>query len=711
MKKIITIGYFLFPFILLAQSPFIHVDQFGYTPNAKKVAVLSDPHIGYNSNLSYTPSSTLELRDANTNAVIQTYTPVVWSNGDIDTYWSGDKGWWIDFSNITTEGEYYMHDAGANESSAVFEIKYGVYEEVLEAASKMFYYNRCNMDKQTPYAESNWTDGNNFENALQDANCRFVYDPDNASLEKDLTGGWFDAGDYNKYVTFTMSTLHNLLWAYRDQPDVFTDNFNIPESGNGIPDLIDEMIWELDWLLKMSNSDGTVHIKMGSISYAENADYPPSNNYDQRYYGPTCTSASLTVASVFAHAYTVLKDIPGLNAYANTLLARAEDAWDYAKPFYDSNTLELNCDDGMIKSGDADFSPELYQEHFIAAAIYLFEATGNSTYNDFVISEYQKSLVFGADFNSPYDEQWGVNYIPTKDAYLHYGNVSGHDTTVADDFRVSFENASINNNWENYYGASDIDLYRAHMPNYWLGWGSNQQQGRMGSMNLNVVKYLNSGIDSVFVEKAAGHIHYMHGVNPIGKVYLSNMNNKGAENSVDEIYHAWFADGSPYDNAQTSTYGPAPGFLAGGPNHYYGGNPSPPSGQPFLKSYDDFNSIPDASWEITEPAIYYQASYIRLLAEILNADPEPVSTSVNLSGTNSEMEIFPNPTNQFFTIQGELWLYDIEVINVSGQVVLTIDSNNTEEVIDVSTLGTGTYFIKMEHKTNNNLSVQKIIKE
>ena len=138
----------------------------------------------------------------------------------------------------------------------------------------------------------------NFTNPLQDADCRYVYDAENAALEKDLTGGWFDAGDYNKYVTFAHTAVHDLLWAYRNNPDVFGDNWNIPESGNGIPDILDEIKWETDWLLKMANPDGSVIIKMGSIDYDDNSNAPPSANTDRRYYGPTCTSASIATASL-----------------------------------------------------------------------------------------------------------------------------------------------------------------------------------------------------------------------------------------------------------------------------------------------------------------------------------------------------------------------------------------------------------------------------
>ena len=73
-----------------------------------------------------------------------------------------------------------------------------------------------------------------------------------------MRGGWFDAGDTNKYVTFASHPLHQLLSAYTQNPAVWTDDFNIPESNNGVPDLLDEIRFELDWFQRMQDNDGGV---------------------------------------------------------------------------------------------------------------------------------------------------------------------------------------------------------------------------------------------------------------------------------------------------------------------------------------------------------------------------------------------------------------------------------------------------------------------
>ncbi len=599
-------------------SQFIHVDQFGYAPAAEKVAVLSNPVQGYNAALSYTAPATMEVRNSVTNAVAFTGSVTVWNSGTTQAN-SGDQGWWFDFSALTTSGTYYVFDPVGNQRSAVFEITANPYGNVMLAAVKMFYYNRCNMAKTAPYAQSKWTDADNFRNPLQDQQSRYVYDQTNATLEKDLTGGWFDAGDYNKYVSFTHSPLHDLLYAFEENPAVFTDNFNIPESKNGIPDLLDEVKWELDWLFKMTNADGTAHNKMGSRNYSENISSPPSANVDGRYYGPVCTSASATIASVFSHAALVYAGIPSLSAYAGQLEAKAASCFNFVLPFFNSNTLQTNCDDGSIVSGDADVAVGPQRNMMVTAAIYLFERTGNAVYNQFVVNNYAATDVMSSGY-------WGVDATELQDALLRYAKLPGANPTVATAI-LNSAGTAVNGNWNDFFGWTTADLYRAFMPDWSYHWGSNMPKADYANVNRTMLK-AGLGNAASLRRKAAEQVHYFHGINPQGLVYLSNMYSVGGDRCANEIYHTWFNDGTIYDNALTSPNGPAPGYVVGGPNADYTiPGQSPPYGQPRQKSYLDFNTgWPTNSWEITEPAIYYQAAYIRLLAHstLPVEDPLPV---------------------------------------------------------------------------------------
>ncbi len=598
-------------------SDHIHIDQFGYQPQGKKVAVLSNPQVGANNLAEYIPGNTLEIKDADTDAVVFSSSIIQWFSGATHDQ-SGDQGWWFDFSSLNTTGDYYVYDPENHVRSYEFKISEDVYNDILTAATRMFYYNRCNLAKEATHAGADWTDGISFTNSLQDANCRFIGEPMNASLEKDLTGGWFDAGDYNKYITFAHETLHNLLQAYQEHPMSFKDDNNIPESGNGIPDLLDEIKWELLWMQKMCNSDGSVHNKMGSINYL-NGSSPPSINTEQRYYGPTCSSSSIAVASVFALASEVFNTIPGQETFASELLTTAELAWDYVLPMYNSNNLETDCDDGTINAGDADWNAALQKSNLIAASIYLYKITGAANYHDHIINNINDAQAINENYWSGYN-------MATQEALLLFTTIESGDLNTKNTILSSITN-QVQNNWNDFLGFSALDLYRSHMHTNAYHWGSNLVKANLGTLNLQLNKYnIRPDLATSFGQKAEEQLHYFHGINPGNMVHLSNMYDLGGDNCVNEIYHGWFADGTDYDHALNSPKGPPPGYLVGGPNQSYSDDTScPPYGQPAQKSILDFNTDwPIPSWEISEPAIYYQAAYIRLLAAYSESVDNPL---------------------------------------------------------------------------------------
>lgn len=597
-------------------SLYIKVDQFGYLPSSPKVAVISDPEIGFNSTLAFTPGSTLQVRNWSDASIVFSASPAIWNNGNVHDQ-SGDRGWWFDFSSLTAEGDYYIYDPTNDVRSHRFTIDSDVYNQVLKSSLVMFYRNRSGIAKPVQQNGTKWSDtGVSFP---QDQNTRDLWDRTNPAKYKDMSGGWFDAGDYNKYVTFTQTVVHDLLWAYKENPSVFGDDWNIPESGNGIPDILDEIKWELDWLKKMNNPDGTTHIKMGSLNYGDNGQNLPSNNTDPRYYGPTCSSAEVVTAGLFAHAAEVFGQFGSLSTYANDLESRAEITWSQVvTQLNNPNSLDLDCDladdDNRIVSGDADMGLQGQLNSGLTSAIYLYDLTGDTQYKTYIDNNlYTVEPLSGNFFWSPYER-------PMVDALLHYSTLSGVSQADQDSIRNGYTSEITEHV---YFGMNDADLYRSAMPNDQYHWGSNQVKGILGVMNLLANKYNLSGSNAgEYNAKALEFVHYFHGVNGMGLTYLSNMRALGAENSVNEMYHQWFGEGSIWDNVIDSPNGPAPGFLVGGPNVFTNIPLSPPAGQPQHKSYLDFNSIQDASWECSEPAIYYQSSYVRLLAAFANA-PSP----------------------------------------------------------------------------------------
>ncbi|PTN27186.1 cellulase N-terminal Ig-like domain-containing protein, partial [Desulfonatronum sp. SC1] len=133
------------------------VDQFGYLPDAPKVAVIRNPITGFDAQESYSPGSHFALVDAKNNSHVFTGTPVVWNNGSTNPS-SGDQAWWFDFSEVSETGRYYVLDINNNTRSFEFRISPSVYNEVLKHAFRTFFYQRVGFAKEQPYAEKGWTD-------------------------------------------------------------------------------------------------------------------------------------------------------------------------------------------------------------------------------------------------------------------------------------------------------------------------------------------------------------------------------------------------------------------------------------------------------------------------------------------------------------------------------------------------------------------------
>lgn len=591
--------------LAIAANPYLMVDQFGYRPQDSKVAVIVDPQQGFNAADSYTPGKVIEVRKWSDNTVVYLGAPEMWNNGEVQAS-SGDRGWWFDFSTVTTPGHYYLYDSSTGQRSHPFLIDPDVYYPILKAAVRMFYYNRSNMAKETPYADSRWTDEASFVGANQDTEARFVEEQDNPALAKDLSGGWWDAGDTNKYVTFTSPVIHQLLIAYQQNPNAFTDDFNLPESGNGIPDIIDEVKYEIDWIKKMQEEDGGVLIKVGTINYKRHT--PKSSDPRPRYYAGACSSSTIIAAGHFAHTAISYQQFTPLQTEIPELTSRAKKAWDW----YQNNPKRDDCDNQEVKSGDADRQLEEQAGDAVVAAIYLYALTGEDTYQEYIKNHYLEAKPFISDRFSGYSSHHG-------DALMFYTTLSNSDPAVKQAI-IKKKTDEAKQDKEFYGFNPQQDLYRSYLADRTHHWGSNRIRANRGSSNYDVAVYnLIPEQTQNYTNVALNTLHYFHGVNPLGTTYLSNMYDYGAEKSINEIYHEWFADSSPWDNALTSPNGPAPGYLVGGPNRDYTGNYPPLQNQPIQKMYADWNgtTLEDKSWEISEPAIYYQSAYIKLLANFV----------------------------------------------------------------------------------------------
>ncbi|QQE66169.1 glycosyl hydrolase 9 family protein [Leptolyngbya sp. BL0902] len=585
---------------------YILVDQFGYRPNDRKMAVISQPcflHTDLEEAERLTDAYSLIEISGNTEKIVYEAIPTLWNNGEIHNQ-SGDCAAWFDFSETQDVGRYIIQNNRTKETSWPFYIRPDIYREILVAATRMFFYQRSGFPKHAPYADPRWTDDAAFIGPRQDTEARFVEDRQNTALTRDMQGGWFDAGDTNKYVTFASTAVHQLLDAYQQNPTLWTDDFNIPESGNGIPDLLDEVRYEIEWLKRMQADDGGAFIKIGTVDFRTFE--RPSLDPRPRFYAPQCSSATIDIASMFSHAALVFKSVQPLSGDVEDLQNRSIKAWHW----YHSHPHQTDCDTQVVKSGDADRTLEQQADSAIAAAIYLSRITSDPSYENYLTENLRHYCFYCHQTWYPYKPILG-------DALLYYVQQPDVSQTLKSRVIKALENLTRHS--KTYGLHPEVTPYPAHMPDDQYHWGSNFVQAVYGITNFDAYRILEpSTLRSQYYDRALEAIHYFHGVNPLGLVYLSNMYAYGASHSANEMYHEWFGHGI-YDNALTSESGPASGYLTGGPNKNYTGDAPINLDYP-MRAYLDSNNKRHSMyiWELTEPGIYYQSAYLKLLSRFVS---------------------------------------------------------------------------------------------
>ena len=626
MKRIFSLLLLIVPITIFAQtqSKYIVVDQFGYLPDSKKIAIIRDPQVGFDAAETFKPGRTYALVEAKTKKQVYKGKLTLWNEGKTDPT-SGDKVWYFNFTSFKKEGTYYILDVERRVKSYDFVIGANVYKEVLKQAFKTFYYQRDGFAKEAKYAGEGWADGASHMGKRQDPNCRQWGLENDASTEKDVHGGWYDAGDFNKYTNWTSDYIIYLLLAYEENPAAWTDDFGIPESGNKIPDVLDEVIFGLDHMLRLQFSSGSV---ISIVGEAESS--PPSAASEPSYWGSPSTSATLSAVAAFAYGAKVLKTINP--SYSNKLLQAAKLSWDWAEAnpnmkFY-NNSAEHKTQG--LGAGQQEVDDLGRFEKKMQAALRLYEATGEEKYITYFEQHYKETKMMAWSLVFPFGE-YG------QDMLLCYTKLPKAKPEIVKDIKAIYtvETDTINN----LFAIKDhTDPYFAFQKDY--VWGSNGTKAKQGNIYYNLVQYnVMPEIKDSARSIAESYIHYMHGVNPLSTCYLTNMYMFGGDKCSNQIYHGWFKQGSKkWDEATVSTFGPPPGFIAGGPNTEYNWDGCCPEGcgskennamcfeldiknlknQPQQKSYMDFNQgWPLNSWAVSENSNSYQVQYLRLLSKFV----------------------------------------------------------------------------------------------
>jgi hypothetical protein len=238
-----------------------------------------------------------------------------------------------------------------------------------------------------------------------------------------------------------------------------------------------------------------------------------------------------------------------------------------------------------------------------------------AAYEDYVRVNYRRLYPY-------HDIGWSRYHVEQGEALLFYAGLPQADGTLKAAIMADKRADVLAGN--HIYGfVPDDDLYRDFLHDAQYHWGSNAVRAAYGNSNADVINYRIDVPDrSGYRTRALEVLHYFHGVNPLAKVYLTNMSRSGAYSSVTALFHAWYWPGTRWGDALRDACGPAPGYVPGGPvaNAVAQGVPRavvPPADQPAQKSYRDWNGQardPEKSYVINEAGIYYQSAYVELLA-------------------------------------------------------------------------------------------------
>jgi endoglucanase len=547
--------------------PVVRLNQTGYLPEVLKRATISSTET---SPIAWT------LYDVTGTAVLTGMTSVYGLNEA-----SAEHVHIADFSAYQTPGQGYKL-AAAGEESHPFDIANDVYNQLKYDALAYFYHNRSGITLTMPYAgDPQWTRAAGHINVLPNQGdyhvpCFDQIDAEGAQwygcdYTLDVVGGWYDAGDHGKYVVnggISLWTMLNqyertqhLAWA-TDAP--FADGqMNIPENSNGVPDILDEARWQMEFMLAMQAPAGGIftytipmsptniisQVMVGGMAHHKIADrfwtglgLAPADSDQARYLYPPSTAATLNLAATAAQCARIW---PGIDDnFAADCLASAETAWDAAvanPAIYARNNFT-----GSGPYDDTDVTDEFYW-----AATELYLTTGDAEYLAFMTASphyLQIPATFAGDVVTDSAMTWGdVAALGTVSLALVPSNLHTHTVQLA---RQNIIHVA-----EGYVAARDSEGYLLpYAPGDDYPWGSNS--ALINNMIILALAY-DFTADDVYFNAVSEGMDYLLGRNPMDQSYVAGYGERPLQNPHHRFWAKQLVDTFPP---------PYPGAVSGGPN-------------------------------------------------------------------------------------------------------------------------------------------------
>lgn len=518
----------------------INVNQIGYTCGATKTAIVRGYSVGQEFQVVAEDGSVVytgSLADEVTSDLV------------------GETVCKADFTDVKAEGTYYV--VVGDEQSYSFKIGNDVYDDVTVAVVKYMYTQRCGMELTEEYA-----------GAVAHGTCHTseatIY---GTNTKKDVSGGWHDAGDFGKYVVPGAQTAMDLMLCYEENPSMWSDdNIGIPESGNGVPDILDETRYELEFLLKMQDeATGGVYHKVTTKAFP--GFIMPDEDMGELVLSPISTTATGDFAGVMAKAYVVYSPID--KDFANQCLAASKKAYDYMETNAGKGGFHNPSD---ISTGEYPDETDTDEMYFAAAMLYV--ATGEDKYMDKVDSILSSGVPMG------------YGWIEMG-AYANMALIDKNDKIK--DAIIAEADKFVEN--------AKADGYDCSLGKDGYCWGSNL--GVCNNARLLLWAAELTG-DSKYSDLAYRQLDYLFGENSLSMCFVTGFGTKYPD---DTHHRPSYAAGST-----------VPGMLVGGPNgnleDAYVQNVC--AGLPVAKCYADNQQ----SYSTNEVTIYWNSPLAVLLTEL-----------------------------------------------------------------------------------------------
>ncbi|MBB1283729.1 glycoside hydrolase family 9 protein [Flavisolibacter sp. BT320] len=559
----------LFSGIAFAQngSDRIQLNQVGFYPAAPKLAVIT-------GKTSATKFSVTSL-DGRTTFYSGTL------SGEKQSKNSSTVTKTADFSAFKKIGQYVITVPEMG-TSYPFTIAASVHADAAEAVLKAFYFIRSNMPLEERYA-GQWARPAGHPDTEVVVHPSAASDTRPAGMVLSSPGGWYDAGDYNKYIVNSGITMGTLFAAYEDFPQYFKQHkVAIPESNNAVPDILDEAVYNLRWMLTMQEpSDGGVYHKL------TNADFDgmvmPGVTKAPRYLVQKGTAATLDFAAVTAQAARILKayvaQFPGL---ADSCLRASEKAWQWAQKnpsvIYSQREMAPKFDPD-ITTGE--YGDRNYRDEWLWAAAELFVTTGKTTYLDIV-----KERMSGPVSLPSWANVGMLGYFTLIRAERSLSNQAKPVVAAMKDSVLKIASTYLSNQpssaFSTIMGQTAKDF----------SWGGSSVAANQGILLLYAYKLTKN---KAYLHGALSNLDYLLGRNATGYSFITGL---GSKRVMHPHHRPSEADG---------IVDPVPGLLSGGPNPGMQDKCTYPSSEPELAFVDDV-----CSYASNEIAINWQAPMVYL---------------------------------------------------------------------------------------------------